>query len=127
MSSVEEDIVHNIDDSDDEPEEKFTRNMDQTSSPTSAKYHPNDTENRYERNCYDDQEDERRYVDPTYMQRRNYIRDVLQKQSASKLYRYMAVKRSITWYVISVYSSILCALFFFFFFWFIVKHLNICV
>lgn len=96
-----EDIVHNIDDSDDEPEEKSTRNLEQTSSPSIAKYHPKETENRYERNYYEYQEEQRSYVDPNYTQRHNYIRDVLQKQSASKLYRYMAVKRSITWYVFS--------------------------
>lgn len=108
MSSVE-DIVHNIDDSDDEPEDKFTRNMNQTSSLANAKYHPKETENRCERNYYDDDQDkERRYMDPNYTQRRNYIKDVLQKQSASMLYRHMAVKRSITWYVFFIYSFILC-------------------
>lgn len=37
-------------------------------------------------------------------QYRNYVKTTLQKQSASKLQRYLAVKRSIKWYVCHVMS-----------------------
>lgn len=102
--------VHNIEDSDDEQfiEEQNIQNMQPS--------HGGTVNVKPFTKSYDDQhtfEEDRHFgkhpaigikSNSSNGQYRNYVKTTLQKQSASKLQRYLAVKRSIKWYVCHVMS-----------------------
>lgn len=100
--------IHNIDSSDDEPsvEERNVQNVRQMSASHSgdrridfkAPIKSYDSEQTFE----DDDKFGKHsaiQVNSNSGQCRNYLKSMLEKQSASKLHRYLSVKKSIKWYV----------------------------
>lgn len=110
--------VHNIDDSDDEPfvEERNIQNARQVSASYSANIDIKlpiksyDSERTFEE---DDKFGKHSaiQVSSNSGQCRNYLKSILEKQSASKLQRYLAVKRSIKWYVCHFITIPFCSMF----------------
>lgn len=98
--------VHNIDDSDDEP---FVEEQNIQSARKMSASHSANIDIKVPIKSYDSErtfEDDDKFgkhsairVSSNSGQCRNYLKSMLEKQSASKLQRYLAVKRSIKWYV----------------------------
>lgn len=97
--------IHNIEDSDEEAygEECNIQNVRQMPSSNSAKNDMQlpaktryDSEHTFDRDAKYSAKNASARIGS---QCRNYIKSELQKQSASKLHRYLAVKKSIKWYV----------------------------
>lgn len=101
--------VHNIDDSDDEPSYvEDRRNVQHQQMPSSSSQSAKNDMKLPAKSRYDSEqmldEADAKYAAKSASIRfdsqcRNYLKNELQKHSASKLYRYLAVKRSIKWYV----------------------------
>lgn len=97
--------VHNIDDSDDEPfiEQRNTQqNMRQMPSSHSAKIDiklPHESYGNAPTTFDEDSKFRKHSSVRSNSQYRNHLKNVLQKQSASKIHRFFAIKRSIKWYV----------------------------
>lgn len=100
--------VHNIDDSDDEPYIEERRNVQHQQIPSSSSSHSAKNDIKLPaKPRYDSEQmldEDAKYTDKCASIRlgsqcRNYLKNELQKHSASKLHRYLAVKRSIKWYV----------------------------
>lgn len=102
-SILEYSEVHNIDDSDDEQYSEETNRQNIQRMPSSKSHHQIDAKSSdkpYDRSFDDDDDDDNEKHAIGQNQSgsyRSYLRNELQKQSASKLHRYLAVKRSIKW------------------------------
>lgn len=108
LSRLDYSEVHNIDDSDDEPfvEQRNVQNTRQMPTSHSAKIDTKQSNKSYDNErSFDDEEDYSKFrkhssARSSSSQYRSYLKNVLlQKQSASRLQRYLAVKKSIKWYV----------------------------
>lgn len=109
LISLDYSEVHNIDDSDDEAfEERNLENVRQIPTSHNAKTDINvpiksyDSEHNFDEHAKFGKHSMSRdniSSNSSSIQYRNYLKRVLQKQSASKFQRYLAVKRSIKWYV----------------------------